>query len=132
MAEAVDAAWIGIDVGKLHHHAVAVDVRETVLWSEQIRNDQAVIEQLITTAPDTANGFAGRWTHSASSAVRLIPREGANVASPDPLMPSRFNRRPAVSMIRRLLPARALSGTAPCTPSPARGPANPTSTPILV
>ncbi|WP_433678804.1 IS110 family transposase [Nocardia sp. CA-119907] len=66
MAEAVDTAWIGIDVGKFHHHAVAVDACGIVLWSKQIRNDQAVIEQSIATASETARQV--RWAVDLTSA----------------------------------------------------------------
>ncbi|WP_327098921.1 IS110 family transposase [Nocardia vinacea] len=70
MAEAVNAAWIGIDVGKLHHHAVAVDAHGMVLWSKQIRNDQAAIEQLITTASDMARQV--RWAVDLTSAYATL------------------------------------------------------------
>ncbi len=39
--------WVGIDAGKEHHHAAAVDDLGRVLWSRRIVNDQAAIAELI-------------------------------------------------------------------------------------
>jgi transposase len=46
--------WIGIDVGKTTHHACAMDAAGKVLFSRQVTNDQAAIEQLVTQAGRTA------------------------------------------------------------------------------
>jgi transposase len=54
-----ELAWIGIDAGKLAHHAVAVDAAGEVLWSKRVNNDQAAIEALVQRAGDTATQI--RW-----------------------------------------------------------------------
>jgi len=59
-------AWIGIDAGKLFHHATAIDAEGTVLWSQQVTNDQAVIEKLIAKATSTASEV--RWAVDLTSA----------------------------------------------------------------
>lgn len=51
--------WIGIDAGKTHHHATAINSSGEVVWSKQVRNDQAAIETLIDKA--TAGGAQARW-----------------------------------------------------------------------
>jgi transposase len=68
----VSIAWIGIDAAKLSHHAVAIDAEGTLLWSQQVANDQAVMEKLIAKATATATEV--RWAidlTSASSALLL-------------------------------------------------------------
>src|SRR5579859_52453 len=40
--------WVGVDVGKAHHHIAAVDPRGTVLFSERVDNDQHAITSVIT------------------------------------------------------------------------------------
>lgn len=61
-----DVAWVGIDAGKAFHHATAVDHEGTVLWSRQVPNGQAAIEQLIARAADTAGEV--RWAVDLTSA----------------------------------------------------------------
>jgi transposase len=61
-----DAAWIGVDTGKLAHHATAVDGSGTVLWSRRVSNDQTEIEQLIVRARRTAAEV--RWAVDLTSA----------------------------------------------------------------
>ena len=51
-------AWVGIDGGKAHHWAVAVDDTGEILLSRKVSNDQDAIEQLIA---DTA-GLADELT----------------------------------------------------------------------
>lgn len=63
-------AWIGIDAGKLSHHAVALDADGQVLWSQQITNDQAVIEKLIAKATATASEV--RWAVDLTSAYAAL------------------------------------------------------------
>lgn len=63
-------AWIGIDAGKLSHHATAVDAEGRVLWSQQVANDQTVIEQLITKA--TASATEVRWAVDLTSAYAAL------------------------------------------------------------
>ncbi|PXY16976.1 IS110 family transposase [Prauserella flavalba] len=63
-------AWIGIDAGKLSHHATALDADGQVLWSQQVTNDQAVIEKLITKATGTATEV--RWAVDLTSAYAAL------------------------------------------------------------
>lgn len=48
--------WVGIDVGKAHHHACAVDAAGKVVFSRRLANGQADIEALLA----RAGGAAGR------------------------------------------------------------------------
>jgi len=43
----VARVWVGIDAGKEHHHAAAVDDDGRVLWSTRVANDQTAIGDLI-------------------------------------------------------------------------------------
>jgi transposase len=62
----VEVAWIGVDAGKLAHHATAVDAEGTVLWSRRVANEQAAIEQMIAQA---RRGTAeARWAVDLTSA----------------------------------------------------------------
>src|SRR5262245_45088558 len=61
-----DVAWIGVDVGKVSHHATAIDVEGRVLWSQQVANDQAAIEKLIQKATRAAGQV--RWAVDLTSA----------------------------------------------------------------
>ena len=56
--------WVGIDVGKAHHHACAVNAAGTVVFSKRLGNGQAEIEALIARA-----GKAGqvRWALDMTS-----------------------------------------------------------------
>src|SRR6478735_9039702 len=63
-------AWVGIDAGKNNHHAVAVDSDGQVLWSQQVVNDQAVIEKLITKAAATAEDI--HWAIDLTSAAAAL------------------------------------------------------------
>jgi transposase len=66
--------WIGIDAGKVSHHATAIDAEGQVLWSQQVTNDQAVIEKLIAKAITTAAGTADevRWAVDLTSAYAAL------------------------------------------------------------
>jgi len=70
MAQPPEIAWIGVDVGKGSHHAVAVDSDGKFLWSKQIRNDQAAIEGLISRAAETAHNL--RWAVDLTSAEAAL------------------------------------------------------------
>ncbi|CAM3318471.1 IS110 family transposase [Williamsia muralis] len=50
------AAWIGIDVGKSHHHACVIDSEGTKLWDQKIANDETKIEALIDRVVTTVEG----------------------------------------------------------------------------
>jgi transposase len=57
--------WVGIDVGKAHHHACAMDTNGKVVFSQRLANDQAAIEQLVTRAAATASEV--RWAIDLTS-----------------------------------------------------------------
>jgi transposase len=61
--------WIGIDVGKISHHACAVDEIGKVVWTQKLANDQSAIEGLIERAHQTAEQV--RWAIDLTS--RLAP-----------------------------------------------------------
>jgi hypothetical protein len=44
--------WVGVDAGKEHHHAAAVDEFGRVQWSTRIPNDQTAIGELLSRAAD--------------------------------------------------------------------------------
>ena len=46
--------WIGIDVGKLSHHACAVDETGKVVWTQKLANEQRAIEMVIERARNAA------------------------------------------------------------------------------
>jgi len=66
MGDAIEAVWVGIDAGKLSHHATLVDAEGAIVWSRKVRNDQAAIEQLIAKATATAKTV--RWAVDLTSA----------------------------------------------------------------
>jgi len=66
MGDAVEAAWVGIDAGKVSHHATLVDAEGTIVWSRKVGNDQAAIEQLIAKAAASAKTV--RWAVDLTSA----------------------------------------------------------------
>ncbi|MBE3016350.1 IS110 family transposase, partial [Microbispora sp. NEAU-D428] len=55
--------WIGVDVGKTSHHAVAIDAGGKKLWTAKVTNGQQQIEELINRATKTATKTGGqvRW-----------------------------------------------------------------------
>ncbi|TCP38636.1 transposase IS116/IS110/IS902 family protein [Tamaricihabitans halophyticus] len=61
-----DLVWIGVDAGKACHHVVAVDHLGNVLWSKQVRNDQAAIEQVLALAARSVP--EARWAVDLTSA----------------------------------------------------------------
>jgi hypothetical protein len=46
--------WVGVDVGKLSHHACAVDEAGKVVWTQKLANEQRAIEAVIARAPGRA------------------------------------------------------------------------------
>ncbi len=65
-----DSIWVGIDAGKHHHHAAAIDSDGTLLWSIKIANDEAAISALI----DRAVGCAAVvwWAVDLTSAAAAL------------------------------------------------------------
>jgi transposase len=56
---ATDVVWVGIDAGKISHHAAAVDATGKRLWSVKVGNGQKPIEELVDRAVKTAGEV--RW-----------------------------------------------------------------------
>ena len=42
--------WVGIDAGKVKHHAAAIDAEGELLWSVRVSNDQQAIADLVARA----------------------------------------------------------------------------------
>lgn len=57
--------WVGVDVGKAHHHACAVDETGKVVFSKRLANSQAEIEALIARAGRSAGRV--RWALDMTS-----------------------------------------------------------------
>jgi hypothetical protein len=57
--------WVGIDVGKMHHHACAVDASGKVVFSRRLANGQAEIEALIARVAKAAQQV--RWALDMTS-----------------------------------------------------------------
>jgi transposase len=64
--------WVGIDVGKAHHHACAMDPAGRVLFSQKVANDQAAIEQLVARASQTAIDVRWAIDLTSNAAALLI------------------------------------------------------------
>jgi transposase len=74
--------WVGIDVGKAHHHACAVDETGKVVFSKRLGNGQAEIEALIARAGKAAGHV--RWaldmtSGSAGLLLAVLRQTGAQV-----------------------------------------------------
>jgi transposase len=54
-----EVVWVGIDAGKVSHHAVAIDADGRQLWSVKVANGQEQIEGLIARA--ARSGGEVRW-----------------------------------------------------------------------
>lgn len=65
MKEVREVIWVGIDVGKAHHHACAVDETGKVVFSKRLANGQAEIEALIGRAGKAAGQV--RWALDMTS-----------------------------------------------------------------
>jgi hypothetical protein len=57
----LDQAWVGVDVGKDHHWAAAVDADGRVLLSRKLANDQQAILELLAGWRRWPRGWFGRW-----------------------------------------------------------------------
>ncbi|MET7881410.1 IS110 family transposase [Micromonospora profundi] len=74
--------WVGIDVGKAHHHACAVDGTGKVVFSKRLANGQAEIEALIARAGKAAGQV--RWALDMTSGtagllLAVLRQAGATV-----------------------------------------------------
>lgn len=59
--------WVGIDVGKLSHHACAVDETGKVVWKQKLPNEQRAIETVIDRAHESAKQV--RWAIDLTSPI---------------------------------------------------------------
>jgi transposase len=59
--------WVGIDVGKLNHHACAVDETGKVGRTQKLANDQRAIETVIERARKTAERV--QWAIDLTSPI---------------------------------------------------------------
>jgi transposase len=59
--------WVGIDVGKLSHHACAVDATGKVVWTQKLANEQRAIETVIERAQKTAERV--QWAIDLTSPI---------------------------------------------------------------
>jgi transposase len=59
--------WVGIDVGKLSHHACAVDGTGKVVWTQKLANEQHAIETVIERAHQSAEQV--RWAIDLTSPI---------------------------------------------------------------
>jgi transposase len=74
--------WVGVDAGKVTHHACAMDAEGEVVFSQKVSNDQAAIEQLVTRAAETATEV--RWavdltSNAAALLLAVLVTTGQNV-----------------------------------------------------
>jgi transposase len=84
--------WVGIDVGKVHHHACAMDGNGKVVFSQKVANDQAAIEQLVARAGKTATEV--RWAIDlTSSAAALLVAVLVATGQPVVYVPGRVVNR---------------------------------------
>lgn len=57
--------WVGVDVGKTHHHACTMDANGKIVFSQKVANDQTAIEQLVARAGKA--GIEVRWAIDLTS-----------------------------------------------------------------
>jgi transposase len=62
--------WIGVDVGKAHHHACAMDANGKIVFSQKVANDQGAIEQLVARAAKSATEV--RWAIDLTGSVGAL------------------------------------------------------------
>jgi transposase len=62
--------WIGVDVGKAHHHACAMDANGKIVFSQKVANDQGAIEQLVARAAKSADEV--RWAIDLTSSAGAL------------------------------------------------------------
>ncbi|MEV5318056.1 IS110 family transposase [Streptomyces sp. NPDC052687] len=64
--------WVGIDAGKGHHWAAAVDETGTTLWSKKIENDESAILTALGEILDLADGVHWAVDISSRSSALLL------------------------------------------------------------
>jgi len=74
--------WIGIDVGKTHHWAAAVDANGTQIWSRKITNDEAEILDAIGVGRGLADEVSWAVDISGTSAALLVALLAAHGQQP--------------------------------------------------
>ncbi len=62
-----EAEWTGVDIGKTHHHAAAIDNIGRQLWSIRVHNDQHNIECPLAKACATGDSPEIRWAVDLTS-----------------------------------------------------------------
>ncbi|MBY4040426.1 transposase [Rhodococcus fascians] len=67
MTAQLEPVWIGIDIGKTHHHATAIDNIGRQLWSIRVHIDQHSIERLLVKAHTTDGSPERRWAVDPTS-----------------------------------------------------------------
>ncbi len=69
--------WVGLDVGKAHHHACAVDETGKVVFSKRLVNGQAEIEALLARAGKAAGqvGWALDMTSGSAGLLLAVLRQ---------------------------------------------------------
>ncbi|GAA2124730.1 IS110 family transposase [Kitasatospora saccharophila] len=70
MSTSHERIWVGIDAGKGHHWAVAVDADGEILFSTKVINDESQILQLIATAREKAGEV--RWVVDISGRASAL------------------------------------------------------------
>ncbi len=71
--------WVGIDAGKGHHWAVAVNADGETLFSTKVINDEAQILTLIATARDKAGEV--RWAVDISGRASALLYPTKNICN---------------------------------------------------
>ena len=72
MEQQRDRVWVGIDVGKAHHWAAAVDEQGRQVWTTKIINDEAAILTAIATALGLAEQVSWAVDISGSASALLL------------------------------------------------------------
>jgi transposase len=89
-----EVVWVGIDVGKAHHHACAVDAAGKTVFSRRVLNGQAEIEALIARAGKAAGQV--RWAvDMTSSGAGLLTTLLLAAGQPIVYVPGRLVNRMA-------------------------------------
>ncbi|TML22104.1 MAG: IS110 family transposase [Actinobacteria bacterium] len=86
---AADVVWVGVDAGKVKHHAAAIDADGGLLWSVKVSNDQKAIADLVARA--VSGGVEGsvgggpdeRGRRTVAGGVAAGRAEGDLCARPD-------------------------------------------------
>ncbi len=78
----MEQVWVGIDIGKHHHHAVVIDRHGTRLLSRRVDNDEATLLKLIddvAALADRAEWAADMITGGSALLLALLAQAGQQV-----------------------------------------------------